>query len=297
MKNDSFYTYHPVVNLGYFVSVIGFSMFFMHPVFLGISLFCGAVYALYIRGRSALRVGLLYMLPLVLITAVLNPLFNHQGATILGYLRNGNPVTLESITFGIATAIMLVAVIIWFACFNMVMSGDKFVYLFGRVIPSLALVLSMAIAMVPKFRTQLGIIANAQKTTSPHNKNRLHITTKAKNGIKILSILITWALENSIQTADSMKARGYGLKGRTAFSIYRFTSRDIYALFFIAFCVVAILIGASLGIYQFRYFPTISGTWSGWALAIFVTYFALCFFPITINIAEDIKWKHLQSKT
>ena len=39
---------------------------------------------------------------------------------------------------------------------------------------------------------------------------------RLKNAITILSIMVTWALENAIETADSMKSRGYGLPGRTA---------------------------------------------------------------------------------
>lgn len=49
---------------------------------------------------------------------------------------------------------------------------------------------------------------------------------KVRYALNMVSILVTWALENAIETADSMKSRGYGLKGRTAFSIYRFNRRD-----------------------------------------------------------------------
>ena len=35
--------------------------------------------------------------------------------------------------------------------------------------------------------------------------------------ITILSIMVTWCLENAIETADSMKSRGCGLPGRSAF--------------------------------------------------------------------------------
>ena len=71
------------------------------------------------------------MLPLLLLTALINPAFNHEGQTILTYLSNGNPITLESIVYGVAAAAMLVAVICWFSCYNSVMTSDKFVYLFG----------------------------------------------------------------------------------------------------------------------------------------------------------------------
>ena len=84
------------------------------------------------------------MLPLLLLFAVLNPVFNHEGATILIYI-NDNPITLESIVYGFAAATMFISVIIWFSCYNAVMTSDKFIYLFGRVIPALSLVLSICL--------------------------------------------------------------------------------------------------------------------------------------------------------
>ena len=52
------------------------------------------------------------------------------------------------------------------------------------------------------------------------------LSDRLRHGLNMLSILVTWALENAIETSDSMRSRGYGLHGRTAFSIYRFTKRD-----------------------------------------------------------------------
>jgi hypothetical protein len=50
---------------------------------------------------------------------------------------------MESIVYGLAAAFMFVTVIIWFSCFNAVMTSDKFIYLFGKVIPALSLILAM----------------------------------------------------------------------------------------------------------------------------------------------------------
>ena len=44
--------------------------------------------------------------------------------------------------------------------------------------------------------------------------------------MRALSVTVTWALENAVVTADSMKSRGYGLPGRTAFARQRFDGRD-----------------------------------------------------------------------
>ncbi|MCL2674601.1 MAG: energy-coupling factor transporter transmembrane protein EcfT [Defluviitaleaceae bacterium] len=288
MNKDAFSGFHPTVNLLYFAAVIGFAMFFLHPVCLTLSFLCASTYSVYLHGKKSLRVGLLYMLPMVIFTAILNPLFNHQGATILGYLPNGNPLTLESAAYGIAAAVMLVTVIAWFSCFNAIMTSDKLIYLFGRVIPALSLILSMALRFVPRFRTQVKVISDAQKGIG-RGASSGNILSKAKHGIKILSIMVTWALENAIESADSMKNRGYGLPGRTAFSIFRFNRRDGYAMAYISVCAAAVIAGAAMGAYHFRYFPTIRGQWTGFStIAVFTAYFALCIFPIIVNLKEDL---------
>ena len=295
MQQDAFNGFHPIVNLLYFVTVIGFSMFFLHPVFLILSLLCAASYAVYLGGRKTVRLGLALLLPMVLVTAALNPLFNHQGATILAYLPNGNPVTLESTLYGLAAATMLVTVILWFSCLNAVITQDKFVYLFGRILPALSLILAMSLRLVPRFRAQLRTIATAQKGLG-RNVSDGNLQNRARHGLRMLSILVTWVLENSIDTADSMKARGYGLPGRTAFSIFRFERRDAWAILYIAACAAIVLIGAGTGAYHFRYFPTIRGRWSGPAtIVVFCAQFALGLLPILLNVKEARTWKRIES--
>lgn len=296
MMTDAFSTYHPMVNFLYFTLVLLFSMFFMHPVCLGISLLCAFSYNVYIKGKKAVSFSFKYMLPLLIATALINPAFNHEGGTILTYLRDGNPLTLESITYGIAAATMFITVIFWFSCYNAVMTSDKFVYLFGRIIPALSLVLSMALRFVPRFRAQLKVVSNAQKCVGRDVSNG-SLLQRAKHGIKILSIMVTWALENAIETADSMRSRGYGLPGRTAFSIYRFDSRDKRAMVFLILCGSYILLGSILGGLYFRYFPTMKGVrFNAYSASLFLCYMALCILPVIINLREDRKWEALQSK-
>jgi len=295
-RSDAFFGFHPVINLLYFGLVIGFSMFFTHPVCLAVSLFCAISYSVYLNGKRAVRFTLVYMLPMLVMAALLNPAFNHQGGTILAYLPDGNPLTLESILYGISAAVMLVAVISWFGCFNAVMTSDKFVYLFGRIIPALSLILAMALRFVPRFRAQIKVISNAQKCIG-RDVSDGNLLKKMKHGIKILSIMVTWALENAIETADSMKGRGYGLPGRTAFSIFRFDRRDGGALAYIIFCAAIVILGNFTGVYRFRYFPTVKGEWTGGAIVVFAAYFALCLYPLAINIKEDLVWKSMQSKS
>lgn len=64
---DTFSGYHPLINFTYFVIVIGLSMFYMHPVFLTLSLIGSVSYSIYLKGRKTVKVFLLGMLPVCLL--------------------------------------------------------------------------------------------------------------------------------------------------------------------------------------------------------------------------------------
>ena len=291
-----FKTYHPIVNFIYFVFVIGFSCFFMHPICLGISLVSGFTYSVMLRGKKVVKTNLLYMIPMLVIMALINPAFNHEGVTIIDYLPSGNPLTLESIIYGLCAAIMIVSVICHFSCYNEVMTSDKFIYLFGKIIPGVSLIISMTLRFVPKFSAQLKVVTNAQKCMGRDVSNG-SIIKRAKNGLNILSIMTTWALENAIETADSMKSRGYGVPGRTAFSIFTFDKRDKKALCLILLLGIYTLVGNLMGGMYFRFFPSMkSADVSPFGISVFVAYLLLCICPIIIEIWEVRKWKALRSK-
>lgn len=292
---DAFSTYHPLVNFLYFALVLIFSMVFMHPACLVISLAGAFAWSVYLGGRRALRVNLLVMLPMLLITALITPAFSHAGVTVLAYLPSGNPLTLESIVYGLAAAMVLISVVVWFSCYNKIMTSDKFVYLFGRVIPALSLVLSMVLRFVPKFKAQLSAVSAAQRCIGRDVSNG-SLLQRARHGVRILSILVTWTLENAIETADSMKSRGYGLPHRTAFSIYPFDHRDKAALWWIGGLGAYIAVMALAGGTYFRYFPSVRGTGlSAWSVTAFLAYLLLCATPVAIDKWEDRKWKRLRS--
>lgn len=288
---SEFKRYHPVVNLIYFLFAIAFSCIFMHPVCLGISLVCSFAYSAMLKGSKSAFTGLGYILPLMIITALINPAFNHRGITILTYLPGGNPLTLESIIYGVAAAAMLASVILWFSCFNEIMTSDKFVYLFGKILPSLSLVLSMVLRFVPKFRAGFTEVNQGQKCIGKdiHTGSAVQ---RCKNTVKVLSVMVSRSLEESIDTADSMKSRGYGLGGRTAFSNFKFTSRDRLMVGFTLISAVYIICGWFFGGMTFYYYPEISEPdCSVYGISLWAVYALYCTLPIISEIKEARKWK------
>lgn len=292
---DAFSKLHPTVNFIFFAFVLVLSMFVMNPVCLALSLVCAFVNAVYLNGIKTVKLCLKFIMPMMLLIILINPVFNHQGVTILTYFPWDNPLTLESIVYGIASAALLSSVVLWFSVFNRVITSDKLVYLFGRIIPSLSLVLSMSLRFVPKFSAQFKNVRNAQRCIGRDISDG-SVINRIKNGIRIISIMLSWSMENAIETADSMKSRGFGLKGRTAYSIYRFDRRDLIVLIIVALLGVTVSVSAITGVIDFNYYPSIKGNLTdALSLATFFLYGILMLIPTILNAGEGIKWKRLRS--
>ena len=143
--------WHPIVNILYFISVISFAMVLNNPLCMFISFVGACICFVRLKGVKSFWRNSVYIVPILLLTICINPLFSHQGVTILAYFPNGNPLTLESIWFGVGMAGLLLTVMVWFLSVNIIMTTDKILYVFGRIVPSLSLALSMTLRFVPRF--------------------------------------------------------------------------------------------------------------------------------------------------
>lgn len=192
---------------------------------------------------------------------------------------------------------MFVTIIMWFASYNMVMTGDKFMYIFGRMAPSITLVLTMVMRFVPSFRKKAIQIAAARKSVGKAGDSGSG-RDKVENGMIIVSALTNWALEGGIITADSMQSRGYGCGQRTAFSIYRFAFRDVVLLSVMLLLMAAIIFCGLNGGAATTYTPeiNIAGFDNLYSLIGIVCYFVFLAIPTALNIGEEITWRILRSR-
>ncbi len=295
MKTQGFNGYHPIVNFTYFALVIVFSMFFMHPMCLIISLFSALCHLFILKGRTASK-SLVFAVVAAFMLAIINPLFSHEGITIITYFPNGNPLTKESVIYGLGAGIMLSSVILHFSCYNEVLTSDKFIYLFGKIIPTLSLIISMTLNFIPEFSRRIKSVAVAQKCIGKSKDSR-NILKRAKNGLNILSVTLTCSLEKAIDTSDSMKARGYGLSKRTSYSNFRFDTRDAFTLGILILLGTVIIAGTLLNQLDFTYYPSVKGhKLNLFSVLVFASYLLLGTLPVIINVKEALKWKFLKSK-
>ncbi len=274
-----FKNFHPFVNFIYFLFVIGFLMLYMNPVCLLISFFCALIHLFYIK-KKVIKSFFTFMLPAALIPALVNTLFNHRGMTILWHFPSGNPLTLESIVYGLFAAAMLIGAINWFTSFGEVMTSDKIHYLFGKAAPSIGLIFSMTLRFVPLFISKFKEVIKYQKVFGK-SVYEGKLIQRLKNILTAFSLVTTYALENSVDTADSMKGRGFGIKKRTFYSIFIFSKRDIYSLIIILILSGIIIAGSAYGCLDYSYFPALDKiNFSPFSLAVYTSYFLLCIYPV-----------------
>ena len=147
MKRDAFSQCHPAVNFLFFVGAIGFGVVIQHPAYLTAGVVCSGIYYFLLQGAKGIR-NIALLLPVFVIIAAVNPLFNTLGATPLFYVFR-RPYTLEALMHGAAVGAIFLIMMLWFGCYNAVLTSDKFTALFGSIIPSLSLLLVMVLRMIP----------------------------------------------------------------------------------------------------------------------------------------------------
>ena len=274
---------HPAVNLIYFAAVIAGTLIFKNPVFLGISYVCAFVYSVKRGGRRALVFDLV-LIPLIAVFAYYYSSFEHFGMTVIGYNRVGNSITLESIVYGAVLGFMAAAVLMWFSCVHSVFTADKVVYLFGRVSPLMALFLSIMLRMVPRIKKEAGRINTAQKGIGL-GAGQGGIIRRMRNCIRIFSMMISWTIEAFASASDSMRSRGSMLRGRRAFSIYRFDNRDrayVVVMFFFMSVTVAARMLSQTGM-KFSpqlIFPPVTAA----SFLFYICWAAMCLMPLALEL-------------
>ena len=291
-----FSQYHPTVQFLLLASIMAVTMTVMDPVLLLISNSTALLYLVYTGGKKAIFTHLKLTSLTSLMIIIINPLISHRGVTILTYLPDGNALTLESVVFGIAAAFMLSCIFAWCFTVNRVFTSDKVICLFGSRMPKLALLISMTLNFTEKFTNKLRQVTAVQSALGRDIKKGNPLK-RIKDLAAIISIMLQWAMENSVDTADSMKSRGYGLKKRTSYTVYRIFPRDITLAVLILLCDIFLIAAFLNGVPDSSYYPYFSlGKQSAMRIAVYLSFAAICAAPLIIDLREDGKWRSIRSK-
>lgn len=240
---------HPIILFTYFLVVIICGMIIINPIFQLISVLASEILLSMLRHKINIKEAFGKTAILIILSFV-NTIFNSNGNTIL-LCVNSHKITLESMVYGLTLGMICITSINWFSCWNILITKDKFTYIFGRTLPKISMILIMGLKFVPTYGNKLKAITQAQESLAQENKN-------IKKYAQILLCLISSSLENTIITADSMKSRGYELNNKTIFSIYYFKIKETVMMCIILFNLILFIISSAYGGTQINILPRIS---------------------------------------
>ncbi len=286
---------HPAVNFIYFAAVIFGTVTFQHPIFLAISCLSAVAYCTRRNGwkGAAFSASLLLF---VAAYALHYATFHHFGVTNLGTFFTGNRITLESLVYGLVVGVCVAGVMIWFSCVYSVFSSDKVVYLFGRASPRFSLFLAILLRLVPRIKGEAKKIQRARQGIG-RGITQGNVLRRMKNAICIFSMLLSWMIEALGTASDSMRSRGSLLRGRRAFSIYRFDNRDRAYVIGVFFCLTLTMMSLLLDQVQMQYdprlvFPKITGM----SYVFYAGYVALCLMPLCLEIWTEYRFQKARKR-
>ncbi len=287
---------HPAVNLLYFAAVITGMIAFRHPVFLGISFLCAFAYSLR-RNRWKALVFNLILIPLTVLFAFYYSSYHHFGMTELRLNFVGNRMTLESLVYGLVLGFVIAGTMIWMSCVYSVFTTDKVVYLFGKVSPRLSLFLAILLRMVPRIK-QEGRRINTARRGVGKGTDQGNLLQRLVNSIRIFSMLISWTIGALATASDSMRSRGSVLRGRTAFSIYRFDNRDRAYVIGLFACLTITAMGYLLRQTRMVYDPRLQWTpLTVMSYAFYLGYAVFCLMPLGLELYTEWRFRRARERS
>lgn len=270
-------------------------MCFTHPAFVCCALIFSMVYyGLIMKSWKKYFLG---MLGLFLAFSLMNPLLNTYGERVLFTYWGNRPYTLEAVLYGAALASVFVTVLTWLGTYQKVFSSDKFLYCFGKVIPSISLILTMVFRLIPSLQKKTEQILGARRSIGK-SVEQGNFYEKAEHGLLTVSVLTSWALEGGVVMADSMRSRGFGTGKRTSFSIFSVNTRDKVLLGWMSILFILIIYCAFGGGMQAVYTPKmhISGMENPKTLLGMICYGLFLGIPSLLHIMEEVTWHIMRSR-
>lgn len=288
--NSRFERFHPIVSFLFYAGAISLVIFMLHPVFLVGGLLI-IITLNYIHDRlQGIKRWLIFLVVTFLVMIVLNPFFNERGRHLL-FEFHQHRFTLEAVTYGGINALSIISVILLFISYNTVMTPNKLLFLFAKFLPQFAILLMLTLRFIPLMRRRLEEIAVVQQSKGLTMYQGTW-KTKVKTGMMYVQTLLTYSLEEAIQTADSMAARGYGQTNRSTYEYFNFHKKDLSALLFLLAVYAVIIFYRIKGFGYLTIYPVMES----WGLSIkdiltFLMYLVFLCFPIIIEAGGKFRWR------
>lgn len=272
---------HPAVPALYMMLTLGLTMFSMQPVLITLSLAGGLAYGFATRGAARTLGALRWQLPVILIIALVNPLFSASGSTEL--FRIGmRAVYLESMVYGLCMGGLFVASVLWFEAAASMLEYDKVLALLGNTAPVIALMVSMCMRLIPQFLRRGRTVLAVQDAIDVPGRAP---ADPVRSRLRASSVLMGWGMEDSLERADAMRSRGWGaVPRRTTYARYQLGRSDVVALVGLALFGASAVTVAWAATTQYSFYPQLSvpAPWPG-----YVVYAAWMVLPCALHASDE----------
>jgi len=202
-----------------------------------------------------------WSLLLALLIAVLNPLLDRNGLTVVARLGHVPPlgrvdVTLEAIVFGAVLGLRVLVVVCAASLFTLTVDPDALLRLMRRVSFRSALTAVLATRLVPVLVADGRRLGEAQRLRADGGGTRLALVRAVATG----------ALDRAVEVAATLEVRGYAIAGRPRGAHVPWSRHD-RAFLASAVAILALAVaGAAAGWTTSTYYPELDlsvepGTW------------------------------------
>ncbi|WHY88359.1 energy-coupling factor transporter transmembrane component T [Neobacillus novalis] len=287
---NRFARFHPLVSFLFYAGSVSLLILMLHPIFLGTALVIIVLINFFHDRLSGLRRWKFFLITTFILMIILNPLFNERGRHLL-FEVGTHRVTLEAVVYGGMNAMSIIGVIALFVSYNVVMPPNKLLFLFAKILPQFAVLLMLTLRFIPLMRRRLEEISVVQRSKGisvSHGKwNR-----RVRTGMLYVQTLLTYSLEEAIQTADSMKARGYGMGTRSSYEYFKFRNADVLAIIYLVILLSLIIYCRSFG-YGFLTVYPVMEAWklSHLDMGALTCYLMFLCFPLFVEAGGWYRWR------
>ena len=269
-RMEAFGRLHPAVLTAYYVGAVVLMICVGTP---WLSLLVGGlclVDCMGFFGWSRAMKKLVSYLGVAAVCVVFNPLLNHRGVTLLFMLGDWR-ITRESLFYGIHMAGVMLTTLLLFSCMSYYLTSEKIMTLLGNRFPSIALVFSMVLRIVPKVA-----------------RDFLEMRARLGNSPGVFSALIGLTMEDAMERGLSMRSRSYGTGKRSSFYKRTFSMTDRMVLCGMVMMILFIIISMVLHPVKSRFYPSIHITALPWYLWLCLLFY-YCI-PLFFRGKEEISW-------
>ena len=280
---------HPAVYVIYYILLIIFAFIYNDPYYLLLFLSIITILITLQGIKHELWYVLKYFIPMSVIIIVLNPLVSHMGTTKI-YILGSYFITIEALVYGMLMSMSLLIILLLFTSYNRTVSYQEMLYLFSKKFPNISMVIIMALRFIPLLSIRLNDVNKIYNFNKKNEDDNSRIN-KIKTTAHSLAVVVSWSLEESIVTANSMKARGYGIKKRTNYLYYKFRKIDYLLIILISFLSIACIIGLVQGFGRIAIYPTLTFSLPENILNIYYFLFLMLLLPfIYLELKESRIW-------